>query len=1080
MKNFLVYFFLVVFAGRIVSQVNDNCINAIPLCSNPNFTFFANSGPGSIVDFSVTSNVSNPTTNPFPPNIGCLNSGELNPQWLILTIGNAGLLEFVFGAGNSANPQAGFYDWSMWPYSPTACADIFNNTLPPIRCNWNGSNTGGTGLGSGTTIATFSGNSSNFGAPLPVNACQQFVICISNYSGVNSLVSFQSLGTASLSCNPNCNPNYAICYGASATIFPVNFAALANPSFSIQPGGNTNTTGSFVVTPSITSSYTTFITGVNANNAVQTITAVSTVTVNAQPLVAPTITNTSCTSTVNAVNLNLTFGPTGSANPPYTITWAPIPNGIQNATQTYFTGGIGAGVYNATIASVAGCSTTTTFTIDPPPEPAIIIINPLGPTYSITCYSPVLTLTAMVATNNYTWSSGVANFNGNIGVFTATSATTWMVLVRHPISNCTSTQTFVIGTNLQAPNSTLLPTLQNITCNLSSIITVSAVATPSVNVSHQFLSPQGGTFVVQTHTAQYTPGGVGIYTHCVVNNANGCSSCSGFTVTSNLGFPTYTLESPQNYTLGCNSTSIATIKIIGANGSTPGSPVTYTLIGPPTSSAVVSGSLSSQNVYTVTAPGTWTAITRDNNNFCETRTPFSILSNTFAPNISAVVPQQILDCNVPRIVLRGQSVSNNISYQWGFPAGFIQGDTVTVNTLPASPQSSVISNYTLIITDNSSTCTSFSIIPMYQNLYPPKAVIATPGAFAITCQTATLTLSHQSSTGIPAGSIFSSSQPVIGYIWQGPSPQVVGQVRTSYVAGTPGIYTLTVKDINNGCLAKTTTTVNDNRIYPNVNKPKAPDPFILDCGSTSKYIKPIITNTSTGYTYAWIAPPNTTVSPPPYRDSISVNQVGDYRVTITNTINGCSSSGKLIVINGTLNAAFDVKSPSGFAPFEAVFFNNSASSLGSSNITSYWSFGKALSATTTASNLSPSTTYSVAGTYKVTMFAVKGTCIDSASKNIEVEIPSSIEVPNVFTPNGDNVNDLFFLKAKNLESISILIYDRWGKIVFSSQSDKGNVYWDGKTQSGKESSEGTYFYIIKTTGKDGISIERKGTLSLYR
>ena len=114
------------------------------------------------------------------------------------------------------------------------------------------------------------------------------------------------------------------------------------------------------------------------------------------------------------------------------------------------------------------------------------------------------------------------------------------------------------------------------------------------------------------------------------------------------------------------------------------------------------------------------------------------------------------------------------------------------------------------------------------------------------------------------------------------------------------------------------------------------------------------------------------------------------------------------------------------------------------------------------------------------MFAVKGTCIDSASRTIEVEIPSFVEVPNVFTPNGDNVNDLFFLKAKNLESISVLIYDRWGKIVFSSQSDKGNVYWDGKTQSGKESSEGTYFYIIKTTGKDGISIERKGTLSLYR
>ena len=200
-----IFFFVLIISSTLFSQNNDNCVSAMPLFSNPSFTFFTNSGPGSIVDFSVpaSSNISNPTPNPNPPNSGCLFSGELNPQWLIVHVSNAGSLEFIFGANGSANPQVGLYDWIMWPYSPTTCAGIFNNTLPPVRCNWNGSGTGGTGIASASYIAAISGSSANFEAPLTVNACDQFIICISNFSGVNTLVTFESIGTASLFTGPS-------------------------------------------------------------------------------------------------------------------------------------------------------------------------------------------------------------------------------------------------------------------------------------------------------------------------------------------------------------------------------------------------------------------------------------------------------------------------------------------------------------------------------------------------------------------------------------------------------------------------------------------------------------------------------------------------------------------------------------------------------------------------------------------------------------------------------------------------------------------------------------------------------------
>ena len=88
-------------------------------------------------------------------------------------------------------------------------------------------------------------------------------------------------------------------------------------------------------------------------------------------------------------------------------------------------------------------------------------------------------------------------------------------------------------------------------------------------------------------------------------------------------------------------------------------------------------------------------------------------------------------------------------------------------------------------------------------------------------------------------------------------------------------------------------------------------------------------------------------------------------------------------------------------------------------------------------------------------------------------------VPNVFTPNGDNVNDVFTLDATGIGSISALIYDRWGLKMFET-TDTGNIKWDGKTKSGALVSDGTYFYIIKATGLDGENYDLKGTVDVFK
>nr|MBA3665697.1 hypothetical protein [Bacteroidota bacterium] len=567
MKRLIIYTLLLCGIVNLKAQTNADCINAIPLCTTPNFTFFSTSGNGSVNDIPTGSNISNPSTNPNPPNSGCLLSGENVPQWLLVTIGNSGNLEFVFGAGNSANPQVGYYDWAMWPYNANTCSGIMNNTLPPVRCNWNATSSGGTGIASAGNIPP-GGNAGNYQPPLAVSACQQYIICISNFSGVNTLVSFQSLGTASLSCNPNCNPNYVVCAGSSATIVPVNFNGLNNATYSLQPSGASNTTGSFVVTPSSTTTYTTYITGTNSSNAIQTTTALSTVTVNPKPVLSPTYTQATCASPNNAVNLGLSFNPPGATQ--YTVNWSPMPASVTSNTQTVATN-LNAGTTNVTVTAAGGCSSVLSFTMSTAVAPTITLTN-LSGSFSITCKTPSIDL---VASSNYTngslnylWSS--ISFTANTPSVSVVQTGSYNVCVTDPSTSCSACTTFTINQNTTTPTSTVNPSTQIITCNSGAATFTSTSLSPTVNVSQFWYSPLNPypagppTFTSAGAVSIYGVTSPGTYTIIDLDNVNGCITTKTINVTSVSGFPGFNTSSTSNYSLGCTPLNQSTLCAINA------------------------------------------------------------------------------------------------------------------------------------------------------------------------------------------------------------------------------------------------------------------------------------------------------------------------------------------------------------------------------------------------------------------------------------------------------------------------------------------------------------------------------------
>lgn len=91
----------------------------------------------------------------------------------------------------------------------------------------------------------------------------------------------------------------------------------------------------------------------------------------------------------------------------------------------------------------------------------------------------------------------------------------------------------------------------------------------------------------------------------------------------------------------------------------------------------------------------------------------------------------------------------------------------------------------------------------------------------------------------------------------------------------------------------------------------------------------------------------------------------------------------------------------------------------------------------------------------------------------------SVDFPNVFTPNGDGLNDGWFVTLDRPLFFDVVIYNRWGRIVYES-----NDYlslWDGfHYKSGKPCSEGTYFFILRGLDFEGREFEETGTITLIR
>jgi len=236
-------------------------------------------------------------------------------------------------------------------------------------------------------------------------------------------------------------------------------------------------------------------------------------------------------------------------------------------------------------------------------------------------------------------------------------------------------------------------------------------------------------------------------------------------------------------------------------------------------------------------------------------------------------------------------------------------------------------------------------------------------------------------------------------------------------------------------------------------------------------------------TFLWSSTPTSVI---PYPD-ININPVTytppledvTYKINVNSL--GCSSEASFLYNSIHVNADFSVDPDEGEAPLEVSFTD---ASIRGDIYT--WDFGD-----DTISHLKdpPPHTYYKPGEYTVLLTIESNLhCVDSLRSAIIKVIPSSLDIPNVFTPDEDGYNDKFRIESKSLRFVSMEVFSQSGLKVygFSGDGDRLKAWegWDGKVNNSTvDARPGIYFYIIRAFGWDDVrydSKEYRGFVYLYR
>ena len=853
-----------------------------------------------------------------------------------------------------------------------------------------------------------------------------------------------------------------ICAGQTATL-----TGAGATTFSWSTGATTNP---ITVSPATTTTYT--VTGTSSGC---TGTAIATVTVNPLPVTtvnSPTICD-GAVATLTAAGATSYSWSTGATTNPITVTPAttttytvtgtslgcsstavatvtvnPIPVTTVNSTSICPAGtatltAAGATTYawstgattnpiNVTPAATTsytvtgtslGCSSTAVATVTV--NPGLTVNAGLNDTI---CFgaSTVLGVTPTGAGFTYNWTPAASLVGATTATPTASPAatTTYSVLVTDA-SGCTGTSTVTVFAD---PQITLAIAGIDVTCN-------------GACNGQTIVIPSGGTpaytyaWSSGCAAASCSPLCIGTYT-VTVTDSWGCTSSGTATVVEPTLLTATAVATPATCNAVCDGTATAT----GAGG-TVGAGYSYSWNTVPVQTTATATGL---------CAGTYTCTITDANS-CTTTVTATITEPTLVV-IAPIAPAGV--CTGGSTTITASASGGNggaYNYTWS-PAG--TGTTPSVVVTPATT-----TTYTVNATDVNGCPAAPVTVTVTVN--PPLTVVAS----------GTASICPGASTSISALASLGTGGPYT-YTW---APAGAGTPLTVSPAATT-TYTVTASD---GCSPTVTATVTVTVL---------PAPVVAFSAPVTSGCAPLCVtfadNTTGGTVASWnwnFGDGNTSTAAAPTN---CYANPGNYTVTLsTTTTLGCTATDSIVnYITVYPNPVASFTAPLSSSILSPIVNYTDNSTITSGAITGWnWNFGDPFAGTDSTSSLqNPTHTFTEAGTYCATLTVTSNFgCTDNTQLCLVIEPDFTFFIPNAFSPNGDGINDEFYGKGDYIKKFEMMIYDRWGNLIFFA--DDVNKHWDGIANHGKEiAQQDVYVYVVKITDYNDKKHKYTGTVTIVK
>jgi len=680
--------------------------------------------------------------------------------------------------------------------------------------------------------------------------------------------------------------------------------------------------------------------------------------------------------------------------------------------------------------------------------------------FSSTSATPVISSAS--ALNAGTYSLTVTSAAG------CTSTTSTSVTVNaNPTANAGSTQTIPFGTNTTlngsasggsgsylyawSPSGLLVssnvanPTTTNLTATTVFTLTVTDQATGCTSTSQVTINITGGAVSVNASASASSvcsgngvtltaiaSGGSGSYTYSWSSNPAGFSSTDDnpYTIPSTTTIYTVTVNDGFNSAVSSVSVTVYSLPTATATNTGPycagqniqlnaSGGTTYLWSGPNGFSSSLSNPLITNS--TSLQAGTY-SVTVTNSNGCVDSENTTVVVN---PVPDAVVSNGGPYCAGETVQL---TAGGGGTYSWAGPAGFSSSSATPTITAATT---GVSGTYTVVVT-GSGGCTDVASTVVTVN--PLPSVICSNNGPCCT-----------------GDSILLSALGASDYTWAGPggfSSNSQTPVLTSAQLTHAGTYTVVGTDLN-GCMNSANTTVVVNQ-----------SPDVSIAGDNELCDGETVVLTATGAAnYSW----NTGAA----TASITIGGIASDTYIVTGSNGSCTDIDSISV---TVHAApiADAGSDTTITEGESVQLN------GSGGVTYVWSPPDNLTDATIANpvcNAEDTTTYILTVTNEFG-------CTDTDTIMIRVDGDcGSIYVPNAFSPNDDNKNDVFGVMNRCLETLILKVFNQWGNLVYETNDPW--AYWDGNIE-GNMSESGIYSYWYEGTLRDGTKVNGQGNVVLIR